>query len=315
MLAQNPILETDAEHGPAFLGGTARDDLDGNRETPGKSSNSSNSDDFDGRDRDTAIPDIVIPEVIAQKSGRGWNVTLNPAVMPKLRINDLYANAIRQQLDTLDRASPGLKARLYEARWFVKNIQQRFDTIRLVAQAIVERQKNFFAHGPIAIELLALREISEELGLHESTISRVTTGKYMDTPYGTFELKYFLAGFPHPELPSPPLRKRVSFDAWIYLATNKDLPDLIKIGHSASFPSPLPMDLLNFSSRGEWDLVYISGSVRAESDKQDVLESLSHCRVGRDWLRCSVEECIRAIDDTVARSYSGYHRPPNLPDS
>ena len=91
----------------------------------------------------------------------------------------------------LNGASAGLNSRLQEARWFVKNILQRFDTIQRVSQAIVERQKSFFTHGAIAMKPLVLREIADELGLHESTISRVTTAKYMSTPFGTFELKYF----------------------------------------------------------------------------------------------------------------------------
>ncbi len=142
---------------------------------------------------------IIVPDVFVQKAGRGWKVVLNPDVMPKLRINDLYANAIRQQRgpgsrsgpDPLNGAGAGLSSRLQEARWFMKNILQRFDTIQRVSQAIVERQKNFFTHGAIAMKPLVLREIADELGLHESTISRVTTAKYMSTPYGTFELKYF----------------------------------------------------------------------------------------------------------------------------
>jgi RNA polymerase sigma-54 factor len=140
-----------------------------------------------------AEANIVIPDVIVQKAGRGWKVQLNPDVMPKLRINDLYASAIRQHRGTnaLNGAGPGLNARLQEARWFVKNIMQRFDTIQRVSQAIVERQKSFFTHGAIAMKPLVLREIADELGLHESTISRVTTAKYMSTPFGTFELKYF----------------------------------------------------------------------------------------------------------------------------
>ena len=89
------------------------------------------------------------------------------------------------------RSAAGLSGRLQEARWFMKNIQQRFDTILRVSKAIVERQRNFFTHGAIAMKPLVLREIADELGLHESTISRVTTAKYMASPYGTFELKYF----------------------------------------------------------------------------------------------------------------------------
>ncbi|MBC8055887.1 MAG: RNA polymerase factor sigma-54, partial [Rhizobiales bacterium] len=152
-----------------------------------------------GRQFARAEANIIIPDVIVQKSGRGWKVTLNPDVMPKLRINDLYANAIRAQRgpgsrsapDALNGAGAGLNSRLQEARWFMKNILQRFDTIQRVSQAIVERQKNFFTHGAIAMKPLVLREIADELGLHESTISRVTTAKYMNTPFGTYELKYF----------------------------------------------------------------------------------------------------------------------------
>ena len=141
-----------------------------------------------GRPFTRAEANIIVPDVIVQKVGRGWKVVLNPEVMPKLRINDLYAQAIRGARGA--NGSP-LGARLQEARWFVKNIQQRFDTIQRVSQAIVERQKSFFTHGAIAMKPLVLREIADELGLHESTISRVTTAKYMATIFGTFELKYF----------------------------------------------------------------------------------------------------------------------------
>jgi RNA polymerase sigma-54 factor len=139
---------------------------------------------------------IIVPDVIVQKAGRGWKAVLNPDVMPKLRINDLYAQAIRGARGA--NGSP-LGARLQEARWFMKNIQQRFDTIQRVSQAIVERQKSFFTHGAIAMKPLVLREIADKLGLHESTISRVTTAKYMATLFGTFELKYFFGSSLHTE--------------------------------------------------------------------------------------------------------------------
>ena len=149
-----------------------------------------------GRPFANAENQIVIPDVFVQRAGRGWKVLLNADVMPKLRINDMYANAIRQPRGArggagLNGAGAGLNTRLQEARWFMKNILQRFDTIQRVSQAIVERQKSFFTHGAIAMKPLVLREIADELGLHESTISRVTTAKYMSTPFGTFELKYF----------------------------------------------------------------------------------------------------------------------------
>jgi RNA polymerase sigma-54 factor len=141
-----------------------------------------------GRQFSRAEANIVVPDVVVVRSGRGWKVVLNPDVMPKLRINNLYAQAIRSQRNG---SATGLSSRLQEARWFMKNIQQRFDTILRVSSAIVERQKNFFSHGEIAMKPLVLREIADELGLHESTISRVTSAKYMATPFGTFELKYF----------------------------------------------------------------------------------------------------------------------------
>jgi RNA polymerase sigma-54 factor len=142
-----------------------------------------------GRPFSAAEGNVVVPDVLVRKTGRGLSVALNPDVMPKLRINDLYANAMRGQRGANGHA--GMSSRLQEARWFVKNIQQRFDTILRVSKAIVERQKAFFTHGAIAMKPLVLREIADELGLHESTISRVTTAKYMATPQGTFELKYF----------------------------------------------------------------------------------------------------------------------------
>jgi RNA polymerase sigma-54 factor len=141
-----------------------------------------------GRPFADAESNVIVPDVIVTRSGRGFKVALNPDVMPKLRINDLYAQAMRGQRNG---AAGGLSGRLQEARWFMKNIQQRFDTILRVSKAIVERQKTFFTHGAIAMKPLVLREIADELGLHESTISRVTTAKYMATTHGTFELKYF----------------------------------------------------------------------------------------------------------------------------
>jgi len=142
-----------------------------------------------GRPFSSVESNAVVPDVIVRKTARGGlQVMLNPDVMPKLRINDLYAQAVRS---TRGAGSTGFGSRLQEARWFMKNIQQRFDTILRVSKAIVERQKNFFSHGAIAMKPLVLREIADELGLHESTISRVTTAKYMATIHGTFELKYF----------------------------------------------------------------------------------------------------------------------------
>jgi RNA polymerase sigma-54 factor len=135
---------------------------------------------------------IIVPDVLVTPVGRGarasFRVQLNPDVMPRLRVHDVYAGALKAHRGEGHQA---LQQRLQEARWFIKNIQQRFDTILRVSTAIVERQRNFFIHGELAMRPLVLREIADELGLHESTISRVTTAKYMSTPFGTFELKYF----------------------------------------------------------------------------------------------------------------------------
>ena len=130
--------------------------------------------------------DYVVPDVIVKRAKGGWQVTLNREVMPKLRVNAMYANILKQ-----NKGEGSLSSQLQEAKWLIKNMRQRFDTILRVAQAIVERQRNFFSHGEVAMRPLVLREIADTLGLHESTISRVTTQKYMLTPHGMFELKYF----------------------------------------------------------------------------------------------------------------------------
>lgn len=129
----------------------------------------------------------VVPDVLVRRKGRGWAVMLNPEVIPKLRINSLYSRC----LEGTQGAS--LNPQLQEARWLIKNIGQRFDTILRVAQAVVERQRDFFELGEVAMKPLVLREIADTLGLHESTISRVTSQKYLLTPKGLFELKYFFS--------------------------------------------------------------------------------------------------------------------------
>jgi RNA polymerase sigma-54 factor len=132
--------------------------------------------------------DYVVPDVLVERHGNTWKARLNPEAMPRLRINQLYAN-ILQRRD--EQGSQQMAGQLQEARWFIKNLQQRFETILRVSQAIVERQRQFFEHGDIGMRPLVLREIAEQLELHESTISRVTTQKFMLTPRGIYELKYF----------------------------------------------------------------------------------------------------------------------------
>jgi RNA polymerase sigma-54 factor len=128
----------------------------------------------------------VIPDVVVRKVRNAWRASLNPEAMPRLRINRLYA-----EIAAGARSGGPLSSQVQEARWLIKNVQQRFETILRVSQAIVDRQRHFLEHGEVAMRPLVLREIAETLSLHESTISRVTTQKYMATPRGTFELKYF----------------------------------------------------------------------------------------------------------------------------
>ena len=127
----------------------------------------------------------ISPDVVVRKLRGQWAVSVNADAFPRLRVNGLYAQILSRQRGS------GLAGQLQEARWLIRNVQQRFDTILRVAQAIVERQRQFLDHGEVAMRPLVLREIADALGLHESTISRVTTQKYMATPRGIFELKYF----------------------------------------------------------------------------------------------------------------------------
>jgi len=130
----------------------------------------------------------VIPDVVVRKHRGKWTAALNEAAMPKLRLNRIYADILTRNRDT---SNQQLAAQLQEAKWLIRNVQQRFETILRVAQAIVERQRRFFEHGDVAMRPMVLREIADMLDLHESTISRVTTQKFMLTPRGTYELKYF----------------------------------------------------------------------------------------------------------------------------
>ena len=132
--------------------------------------------------------DYVVPDVLVERDGGVWRARLNPEAMPRLRVNQIYANILQQRGEG---NAHGLSTQLQEAHWFIKNLRQRFDTILRVAQAIVERQHQFFEHGDIGMRPLVLREIAEQLELHESTISRVTTQKFMHTPRGIYEFKYF----------------------------------------------------------------------------------------------------------------------------
>jgi len=141
-----------------------------------------------GRDFSSDETRFVVPDVIVKKVKGVWVASLNPDAMPRLRINRLYADILQRNRNA---GSQQLATQLQEAKWLIKNVQQRFETILRVSQAIVDRQRNFFEHGEVAMRPLVLREIADVLDLHESTVSRVTTQKFMHTPRGIFELKYF----------------------------------------------------------------------------------------------------------------------------
>ena len=132
----------------------------------------------------------VVPDVIVKKVRGQWTVQLNPAIVPKVRLNQVYAQLF-QRHRTSQNAEMG--AHLQEARWTLRNVEQRFSTILDVAESIVKRQRNFLEYGAMAMKPLGLREIADEVGIHESTVSRVTNNKYMSTPIGVFELKYFFS--------------------------------------------------------------------------------------------------------------------------
>lgn len=132
----------------------------------------------------------VVPDVIVRQVRGAWTVQLNPAVVPKVRLNQVYA-------DLFQRAgaerNPAMASHLQEARWTLRTVEHRFCTILDVARAIVRRQRRFLDLGPMAMKPLGLREIAEELGMHESTVSRVTNNKYLAAPSGVFELKHFFS--------------------------------------------------------------------------------------------------------------------------
>jgi RNA polymerase sigma-54 factor len=132
----------------------------------------------------------LTPDVIARKIRGQWTAVLNEAIVPRVRLNRSYVEMFQRHRDS---QHGELSAHLQEARWTLRNLEQRFSTILSVAQAILKRQQHFLAYGSMAMKPLALREIADEVGVHESTVSRVTNNKFIATPSGVFELKYFFS--------------------------------------------------------------------------------------------------------------------------
>ncbi|MDR2330392.1 MAG: RNA polymerase factor sigma-54 [Comamonas sp.] len=134
--------------------------------------------------------DYIVPDVLVQRAGTRWHVQLNPAAMPRVRMNRVYESLFKRHRQ---REHGDLGEHLQDARWTLRNVEQRCATILEVAQALVRRQHRFLEFGAMAMKPLMLREIAQELGIHESTVSRVTNNKYIATPQGVFELKHFFS--------------------------------------------------------------------------------------------------------------------------
>lgn len=135
--------------------------------------------------------EYIVPDVIVRRLRDRWSVELNPETAPRLRVNSGYAALVRRADSSADNTY--LRNHLQEARWLIKSLQSRNDTLLKVSSCIVEHQRAFLEQGPEAMKPMVLRDIAEEVGMHESTISRVTTQKFMHTPRGVFELKYFFS--------------------------------------------------------------------------------------------------------------------------
>ncbi|MDH5692595.1 MAG: RNA polymerase factor sigma-54 [Gammaproteobacteria bacterium] len=135
--------------------------------------------------------EYIVPDVYVKKVKEKWVVSLNPESTPKLNINSMYAGLIQRANKSADNTY--LQGQLQEARWLIKSLQSRNETLMKVAKCIVERQQGFLEHGEEAMKALVLHDVAEAVGMHESTISRITNKKYMHTPRGIFELKYFFS--------------------------------------------------------------------------------------------------------------------------
>ncbi|MFC5693957.1 RNA polymerase factor sigma-54 [Pseudomonas sp. GCM10022186] len=144
-----------------------------------------------GSQIEASEPEYVVPDVIVRKHNERWLVELNQEAVPRLRVNPHYAGFVRRADSSADNTF--MRNQLQEARWFIKSLQSRNETLMKVATQIVEHQRGFLEYGEEAMKPLVLHDIAEAVGMHESTISRVTTQKYMHTPRGIYELKYFFS--------------------------------------------------------------------------------------------------------------------------
>ena len=132
--------------------------------------------------------EYVVPDVFVRRTPTGWIVELNPASLPRIRLNQTYAGMITRGED-----HAVLRAQVQEARWLLRSLEIRNETLLKVARSIVQRQAAFFEEGEESMEPMVLKDVADAIGMHESTISRVTTGKYMHTPRGVLEFRYFFS--------------------------------------------------------------------------------------------------------------------------
>jgi RNA polymerase sigma-54 factor len=137
---------------------------------------------------ESAQPEYIVPDVFVRRTEHGWSVEINPASVPRLRVNQTYASVVARSADYAS-----LRGQLQEARWLIRSLEIRNETLLKVARTIVQRQAAFLERGDEAMEPMILRDVAEAVSMHESTISRVTTGKYMHTPRGIFEFRYFFS--------------------------------------------------------------------------------------------------------------------------
>ena len=155
-----------------------------------------------------APPQYVVPDVFVKRTDQGWLVEVNPASVPRLRVNQGYAGLVARSADYAS-----LRAQLQEARWLIRSLEIRNETLLKVARTIVQRQSAFLERGEEAMQPMILRDVAEAVAMHESTISRVTTGKYMHTPRGIFEFRYFfsshVAGADGEDVSSVAIRARI----------------------------------------------------------------------------------------------------------
>ena len=157
---------------------------------------------------ESAQPEYIVPDVFVRRTEQGWAVEVNPASVPRLKVNQGYASLVSRSADYAS-----LRAQLQEARWLIRSLEIRNDTLLKVARTIVQRQAAFLEQGDEAMQPMILRDVAEAVSMHESTISRVTTGKYMHTPRGIFEFRFFfsshVAGADGGDVSSVAIRARI----------------------------------------------------------------------------------------------------------